>query len=322
MKILCVRGGGLGDFIVTLPMVARLRREWPDARIEWLGHPRIAELGWRRFYFDGLRSVNHGPLSAFFTPKAVLDPDWMDYVGSFDLVLSYFYDPDSLFLTNLERCQPGKIHTLSPQLPPAWAEPAAHYFYRILEPLKLDDDVPSPSRVYPTNEDRQAAAAFLAGLAEDTRLVALHPGSGSDTKNWPVEFWEELGRKLPAEDPRIRLLLVEGEADGPRVERLMEGWKGMPLLRARWLPLPILAVLLQRTELFLGHDSGVTHLAAAADADLPIVALFGPTDPAVWAPSRPGVRVLRAPYGLASLKVDEVLAATGDVLRGDRKRAA
>ncbi len=57
---------------------------------------------------------------------------------------------------------------------------------------------------------------------------------------------------------------------------------------------------------FLGHDSGITHLAAAARKDLPIVALFGPTDPAVWAPPRPGGRVLRVAPTTANITVGEV----------------
>ncbi len=87
------------------------------------------------------------------------------------------------------------------------------------------------------------------------------------------------------------------------------------LLRARWLPLPMLAALLRETVLFLGHDSGVTHLAAAARRDLPVIALFGPTDPAVWAPPRAGVQVLRGPTTLASISVADVLAVAVSVLK-------
>ena len=301
MRILCIRGGGLGDLIVTLPTLELLRRQWPDAHLELLGHPRLAEIAVGRFYLDAVRSVNHGPLSTFFMPRAVLDPDWMDYMGSFDLVLSYFYDPDTLFQANLQRCEPGQIITFSPRLPADFGRPAAHYFAQMVEPLDLHLKDPW-SRLAVTDEDRQAAASFLSGMAADTRLVALHPGSGSETKNWPVASWAGLGCQLSADDPRVTLLVVEGEADGPRVEALLEAWKGVSLLRARWLPLPILAALLQRAALFVGHDSGVTHLAAAADEELPIVALFGPSDPAIWAPPRPGVEVLHPPFRAGFVK--------------------
>lgn len=299
----------MGDFIVTLPAMRLVRERWPNAHIEILGNPRLSEIALQRYYLNGVRSVNHGPLSAFFTPRAVLDPEWMDYIGDFDLVLSYFYDPDGLFLTNLQRCNPVEILTHSPQVPKDFRQPAARHFAGILEPLGLALTHDASSQLFPTPEDTDAARAFLTGLKSGTSLVAIHPGSGSETKNWPVESWAELGRRLVQAASNVTLLLVEGEADAAPAQRLIEGWKGLPLLRARWLPLPILTALLRETTLFLGHDSGITHLAAASRSDMPVIALFGPTDPLIWAPPRKGVHVLKGSPLLKDLHVEEVLQA-------------
>ena len=236
-----------------------------------------------------MRSVSHGPLSAFFTPRAVLDPSWMDYIGDFDLVGSYFYDPDGLFLANLKRCQPAEILTYAPQVPPGFTQPAAYHFARLLEPLGLKLGQEAASAIFPTPGDGDAAQAFVSGLKPGTELLAIHPGSGSESKNWPVQLWSEVGRTLVRAHPNLAILLIEGEADAAPAQALADAWKDLPLLRARWLPLPILGALLRRAVLFLGHDSGVTHLAAASRQDLPLVALFGPTDPQVWAPPRAGV---------------------------------
>jgi heptosyltransferase-2 len=309
MNILMIRGGALGDFIVTLPTLRLLREKWPEARIELLGYPRLAEIALDRYYLDGVRSVNHGPLSAFFMPRAVLDPDWMDYIGGFDLVLSYFYDPDGLFVTNLERCQPGQIIIAPSRVPEKFRKPAARHFASILEPLGLELGSDASSEVFPSPGDVDGARAFLTGLRPDTRLVAIHPGSGSESKNWPASSWAELGRRLVEAKPEVTLLLIEGEADAEPAQFLLEAWKDLPLLRARWLPLPILAALLREPALVLGHDSGITHLAAAARRGRPVIALFGPTDPAVWAPPHPGVRVLRGEFSLASLAIEDVLLA-------------
>jgi heptosyltransferase-2 len=309
MKILFIRGGALGDFIVTLPTLRLLRQRWPDAHIEVLGHPRLSEIALQRYYLNAIRSVNHGPLSAFFTPRAVLDPAWMDYIGSFDLVLSYFYDPDGLFLVNLQRCKPGRILTHSPRVPEEFGRPAARHFAGMVEPLGLALADDAASDLFPSPEDAAAARAFLTGLKPGTRLVAIHPGSGGETKNWPVESWAELGRRLTRAAPDLALLLVEGEADAEPAQLILETWKDVPYLRARELPLPILAALLRETALFLGHDSGITHLAAASRRDLPVLALFGPTDPAVWAPPRPGVRVLKGGSSLKDLTIEEVFQA-------------
>jgi heptosyltransferase-2 len=314
MNILFIRGGALGDLIVTLPTLRLLRERWPEAHIEILGHPRLAEIALNRYYLNAARSVNHGPLSAFFTPRAVLDPGWMEYIGDFDLVLSYFYDPDGLFKLNLERCQPGEILTHPPRVPEDFRRPAARHFAGIVEPLGLALGADVSSEIFPSPDDLAGARAFFEGMKPGTRLVAIHPGSGGETKNWPKEQWAKLGRRITTEFPGTTLLLVEGEADAEPAEFLLAEWKDVPHLRARWLPLPILAALLREATLFLGHDSGITHLAAAARKDLPIVALFGPTDPEVWAPPREGVRVLRGDPTTANITVEEVFESAASLL--------
>jgi heptosyltransferase-2 len=313
-KILVIRGGALGDFLIMLPTLRLLRERWPDARIDLLGHPPLAEPAVGRFYLDGARSVNHGPLAAFFTPRAVLDPAWMDWFGEFDLVLSYFYDPDQLFETNLRRCQPGQVLTHTPRVPEEFHEPAARHFAQILRPLGLELGPEIGGGLFPSPGDLDAARAFLAGFDSNSRLIAIHPGSGGEHKMWPAENWAELGRRLAARFPGVNLLLVEGEADAEPARIVAEAWQGLRVVRARLLPLAILGAVLRHAEIYLGHDSGITHLAAAARPDLPVVALFGPTDPDVWAPPRAGVQVLRSGVDRVDISVDEVESVTVGVL--------
>jgi heptosyltransferase-3 len=152
--------------------------------------------------------------------------------------------------------------------------------------------------------------------------VALHPGSGRANKNWAIENWIELGNDLlgrigsrsdgfPAvglnkrrSGERRSLMIVSGEADQLQIEKLESIWKDARVVFAKNLPLPHLAAVLEQT-VFVGHDSGVSHLAAAAGANC--ILLFGPTDPEIWAPRNANVRVIRAPDGdLRSLDVDLV----------------
>ena len=65
-RILVIRGGAIGDFILTLPALRALRDAYPRARIEILGYKHIVALAENRFYADAIRSVEYGPLSAFF----------------------------------------------------------------------------------------------------------------------------------------------------------------------------------------------------------------------------------------------------------------
>jgi heptosyltransferase III len=158
--------------------------------------------------------------------------------------------------------------------------------------------VPVPPDMVPTEAERAAARPFLARLPP--RFLAVHPGSGSPDKNWPVPRFAEAARALSPSRP---WLLVVGPADEAADRALGATPDVVP---ARSLPPRVLGTVLREAGCYLGHDSGVSHLAAAFGA--PVLALFGPTDPAVWAPVGRRVHVLRAPDGfLADLSVDEVV---------------
>ena len=100
------------------------------------------------------------------------------------------------------------------------------------------------------------------------------------------------------------VVVVTGESDQPRAVAL----RTMVPDRVKFLsqpPLPALAAVFERCAFYVGHDTGISHLAAAAGAEC--LLLFGPTDPAVWAPANPDVNVLRAPDGLLhNLSVEDV----------------
>lgn len=306
-RILVIRGGAIGDFVLTLPAIKLVRDRFPGAHIEILGHKHIIALAEKRFYADAIRSIEEGPLARFFVKDAVLPAELIAYFGSFDLIVSYLFDPDGIFQDNLTRCRikgfiagPSKL---------TGHEPAAIQLARPLEKigLHLQD---SAARIYPTEGDREFARNFLGNTSEP--FIALHPGSGSETKNWPIENWKELGEHLFSTNRTV--LVIAGEADEERLRLLETVWKNTPVRFAKHLPLPHLAALFE-TSLFVGHDSGVSHIAAAVGARS--ILLFGPTSPDVWAPSNKNVTVLRAPEGdLRLLDVQTVVAAVRTALRG------
>ena len=132
----------------------------------------------------------------------------------------------------------------------------------------------------------------------------LHPGSGSAQKNWPEPRWADLLGRL-IDSTAFTLLLVGGEAEGDRLQRLAAWLPPARVRLAQSLPLTELAAVLARSRGFIGHDSGISHLAAALG--LPGVVLWGGTSEAVWRPPSEKVLVLKNPGGLAHLPVDVVL---------------
>ena len=301
-RILVIRGGAIGDFILTLPAIRLLRENFPDAHLEILGYRHIIALAEGRRYADGARSIEYGPMAGFFVPCSVLAPDLVEYFASFQQVVSYLFDPDGFFEANLRRA--GVKNFLPAHTKLDDSEHAARQLARPLQSLALylEDHA---ATVHPSAADHAFADEFLGG--GHAPLIALHPGSGSPRKNWPLENWRALGSWPFARPSPPRLLLIGGEADHAQLDALAVAWRGQPVLHARDLPLPQLAALLARCRLYLGHDTGISHLAAASGA--PSLLLFGPTDPAIWAPANPHVCVISAPRGdLASLALSAVQA--------------
>lgn len=298
-RILVIRGGAIGDFVLTLPAIKLLRDGFPKAHIEILGYKHIAAIAEQRFYADALRSLESGLLAGFFVRDSKLPGDLAEYFASFDLIVSYLYDPDRIFEENLGRCRKGPFIAGPSKLDNR--EHAAFQLARPLEALGLHLEDPA-ARVYPSEEDRDCARRYLG---DSKSCIALHPGSGSETKNWPITSWRQLGDLLLAAGHD--LLVIAGEAEEQRLEALDLAWAGHPVRFVRNRPLPEMAALLEG-RVFVGHDSGISHLAAAAGARC--LLLFGWTDPAIWAPANKQVTVLRAPEGnLSQLAVETVIAA-------------
>jgi ADP-heptose:LPS heptosyltransferase len=131
----------------------------------------------------------------------------------------------------------------------------------------------------------------------DGGFAVIHPFSGSAKKCWALERYRELARRLEAHMP-VRWCAGPEEmlADAVRIDDLYElaGW-------------------LATAHVYIGNDSGITHLAAAVET--PVVALFGPTDPRIWAPRGRAISVISKP-AIGDIEVEEIAAA---VLRYDSK---
>jgi heptosyltransferase-2 len=146
----------------------------------------------------------------------------------------------------------------------------------------------------------------LSGLGEKT--LALHPGSGSERKNWPEAKWAELLEHL-THASGFGLLIVGGVAEGERLQRLAAALPPTRTRVAQSLPLAELAAQLQGCAGFIGHDSGISHLAAAVG--LPGLLLWGDTPEEIWRPPSPKMTILRDPAGLTKLPVSVVIEQLG-----------
>jgi ADP-heptose:LPS heptosyltransferase len=211
----------------------------------------------------------------------------------------------------LRTCDAAIAYTRSPEVVAALAAraqrlivrdpsppPGTHASHWLAEPLSAlgVDARPEPADLRFTAEESDAARPILAQLPR--AFLAVHPGSGSARKNWPEQRFAQLAARLTAGH---RWLLALGPAED------VDPWRHLrEAVVARELPLRVLGAALSKAGLYVGNDSGVTHLAAATGSRT--LALFGPTDPRCWAPVGRRTSVLwRDP--LADIAVDEVCAA-------------
>src|SRR6266704_2245271 len=108
-KILVIRGGAIGDFILTLPVLSALRKHFPQARLAVLGYPHIAQLALAGGLADEVRSIEAGPLAGFFAEHGTLAQELQGYFAGCAVILSYLYDPDEIFQSNVARCSPAQF---------------------------------------------------------------------------------------------------------------------------------------------------------------------------------------------------------------------
>ena len=294
--ILVIRGGAIGDFILTLPVLAALRAHFPGARLEVLGYRHIVELALVGGLADEVCSIEARALAGFFADGAILAPEWESYFGQFDIILSFLYDPEGTFERNVRRCGKGQF-IAGPHRPNEREPvPATEVFLRPLQRLAIFEADPVPAL--------RLDSALVKSQVALQGTLALHPGSGSERKNWPESHWAKVLDGLLDRSSR-KLLLVGGEAELERCHRLAARVPPDRLHRAIQLPLPELAARLANASMLIGHDSGISHLAAALGIE--VLILWGETAEAIWRPQGPRVRLLRSARGLNNLDPAAVL---------------
>jgi heptosyltransferase-3 len=317
-RVLVIRGGALGDFILTLPAIRLLREGIPGCRLEILGYPAIAQLAVAAGLADSAARIEHGSLAPLFAPGASIAENAANHLKSFQLVVSYLYDPDGIFAANLRALG---VKTLL-ECPHRVQPDAGHAIEQLARPLErigffLENRSPDLSRL-------RGDTNGWSPPASSRPLVVLHPGSGSAAKTWDLNRWLEVLQGIATgrqgEPPQFVIILGETERERGVEARLREpGWRALQPEVWSGLSVTTLAARLAATaasrpdSLFCGHDTGVAHLAAACG--MRGLLLFGPTDPGVWAPVNPSIEIITAPRGsLEFLPVQPVLRGVHQAL--------
>lgn len=201
----------------------------------------------------------------------------------------------------------------------------------------LDCQIAEADRRYVIGNGTGPASTILAGLdvADDDILINIHLGCGRtllhgwklfyrdravDKKMWPIEAYIQLGQSLAATDPRVRISLT-GTRNEAFLARKFVRSVPRSINVAGKTTVADLYRLMGRLDLFISHDCGVMHIAAASD--VPMVGLFGPTNPAATGPYpvKPQQLLIQKP-SMADIGIDEVTTAACRLLAAFPRKLA
>ncbi len=271
-KALAIFPGALGDFVCFLPALRALAR---GRAVELCARAEYGALAPAEVH---AQSIERRELARLFVADADLR-EAAECFDKFEIVYSWSGAGDAVFRANFARAA-GAKGRLFPFRPAASRRHITDYYL---------DCVGAPQGARPAVALRPEAVAWARGWLraeglEGERLLAVAPGSGAREKNWPREYFREVSEWWRRScSGQVAVVL------GPAEEDEYAFWRAHAAV-ARGLSLARLAALLSLADVYLGNDSGVTHLAAAVGAET--VALFGPSDPLGWAPRGARVKIV------------------------------
>lgn len=331
MKILVSRLRFLGDIVLCTPLLDALREACPDARIDFLGmRPHVDVLA-RHDTVDHVHVLESGASTAAMLAMARR----LRAVG-YDAAFDLFGNPRSALLTRAtgaalrvgpDRGARARLFTHRRGRPAGDPSAVRHHLDKLV-PLLGAAPPPRPTRLVVGDDERAAVRARL-GLADDARVVVVHPGSTWPDKAWPDDRWPAVLRALVASSG-APVLVVEPPAQPGHATRVSDGTGARPL---EALDVRGLLALLTHADLYVGNDGGILHAAIALG--VPSVGLYGPTEPEIWFPYEHlgPYRVLhscgpkatdtdgRPASRLTAIEVDDVLECIDEVRRLARSRA-
>jgi ADP-heptose:LPS heptosyltransferase len=293
----------IGDVVLATAALCALRRAYPHAEIEWAVGSWSKGVVERHDLLD--RIIDTGPAALpVRTPVALLRFVRLLRGRRFDLAVSLVRSPlmsVALLLTGIphragiDSAGRGFGYTIRAPIDPDVARHEAEVYLDVLRALGVET-TGCYANVPVRDEDRAEAEARLAGWPGAARgYLVINPAGGRnpgmvfDDKRWPPASFAALADRLAAR-LQTGIVLLGGPADGAILAAVDARMRAPRLIIAGGLSFGAIGALAASARLYIGNDTGLTHLAAAAGART--VMIFGPSDPARYAPYVPPERAL------------------------------
>lgn len=285
--ILVIHPGGLGDVLLSVGALTAMRTALPQHRIILVSGSDVGHLLSQCGVIDQSLPIESSQLSALFSAREQILDVQRDLFSRCDLAVGWLRDHDGSLRHAMQDFGIPRVVLQSP------TDAGGHHQNdRFLETLKgqFPVDANSSVRLRLPDPVLQVGDHELraVGIERAMPLIVCHSGSGSTHKCVNAATWGTLIRGC--RDRQLMPVVVLGPADEQAAAASSElGITDLPILRPR--SVTTLAGILAQAQGYIGHDSGVTHLAALLG--VPTVAMFGPTDEQRWAPRGAHVTVVR-----------------------------
>ncbi|MBL6987850.1 MAG: putative lipopolysaccharide heptosyltransferase III [Methylobacter sp.] len=297
-KILVIAMRYLGDVLLTTPLLHSLREAYPDAQLDVLVFCNTAAM------LEGNPDITH-ILTTSNRPK--FSEYWQliwQLFRHYDLAIAT-QAGDRPFLYTL-LAAPVRVAVVPPKKTTGWWKRFFVQYWTefddddthtVLQHLKLLDLINVPRRfslVPPQISNTKQLVQQFPFVADNINYAVLHPHPQWTYKQWTVEGWVEVGRYL--NNMGLKLVLSGGAAQ-EEVDYIANIQRQLPedtINLAGRISLAKLAFIMAQAKLYIGPDTGITHLAAATG--VPVIALYGPTNPVKWAPWPSGYSQNKNPF--------------------------
>ncbi|MFH1287754.1 MAG: glycosyltransferase family 9 protein [bacterium] len=277
-KILIIRFSSIGDIVLTSPVIRVLRQKFPKSVISMLVKEEFAPLAADCPYLNEIVTLKKDD-SLISLAKRLKG-------NKFDVILDLHHNLRSLYLDFT--LSPKKSLIYDKRVLKRWVllnfklnlfrqkTSVVEYYFETLKSLGINDD-DKRLELWVNKTDEEKAVEFLNKNIEDKKcLIGLSPFAHWETKCWPLSYYLELMKNINKKMD-CQFVIFGGPGEDKKLGNIFNELKIKPLIAIGWLSLMAQAALIKKCDYFIGNDTGLMHIADAAD--IPLIAFFGPTVP-------------------------------------------
>lgn len=283
-----IHPGGLGDVILAVPAMVRLRARFSNHRLVLCAEDQVAKLLLACRIIDEWTSVQGRECTGLFAGADSVTGQVQIWLKDCDLAIGWMQDLDGKLSETLKAVGVREVIVRSPFSTTIRAKHQRDRFLEVINEVPFDDEGDNLLTVTEPLLHLGRSCLEAVGISTEQSLVIFHPGSGSVHKCVGPDVLAPVITALQSSGATP--VILEGPADRETVERLLSLCVDPPIV-LRGLDILTVVGVLAQARLFVGQDSGITHLAVLMGVHT--VALFGPTNPDRWAPRGAHVTVVQ-----------------------------